>query len=184
MANKIIILGNSSSGKSTLAKKIVATYHIPFLDLDTIAWESGLNPQRRSLEDSYGDILNFIQGKNHWIIEGCYGDLISFVGDYGNQLIFPNPDIDTCVQNCRQRPWESHKYESLEAQNTNLEMLITWIKDYPHRNDEFSLSAHGQIFDAFKGKKVEYNRNWEEKEVFSWLDLLGLMKKYFTRFRH
>lgn len=170
---KILIFGNSSSGKSTLAQKIVKTYHFSHLDLDTVAWKAEFkNPQRRSFKDSCTDIVDFTQDKSHWVIEGCYGDLISFISNYCHRLIFLNPDIETCVQNCRQRPWESHKYDSLEAQNTNLEMLVRWIKDYYIRDDEFSLSAHRQIFDSFKGKKVEYNHNWEEKEVFSWLNPL------------
>jgi len=172
MANKIIILGNSSSGKSSLAQRIAEIDQIPCLDLDNIAWESGLTPQRRSLDDVCADIFNFTQSNSHWIIEGCYGNLIAPVSDYGNKLIFLNPNIDVCLHNCRQRPWESHKYDSLEAQNANLDMLMTWIKEYPHRDDEFSLSAHRQIFDTFEGEKVEYNYNWEEKEVFSWLNQL------------
>jgi len=169
---KIIILGNSSSGKSSLAQKIAEVYQIPYLDLDTIAWESGLTPQRRSFDDVYADIFEFMESNAHWIIEGCYGDLIASMSEYANQLIFLNPDIEVCLDNCRKRPWESHKYDSLEAQNANLEMLVSWIKKYPHGDDEFSLVAHGHIFKTFEGNKVEYNHNWEEKDVFSWLNPL------------
>ncbi len=170
MSKKIILLGNSSSGKSTLAKKIVQTYNFPYLDLDTIVWKSGLTAQRRNFDYVYGDILCFMENQPNWIIEGCYGDLISSISQYGNRLIFLNLDIEICLNNCRQRPWEKHKYDSLEAQNANLEMLMTWIKEYPIREDEFSLSAHRQIFAKFEGEKVEYNHNWDETEVFSWLN--------------
>lgn len=168
---KIIILGNSSSGKSSLASKIAELYQLSHLDLDTIAWESSSPPQRRIFSQSCQDIVTFMEDKTHWVMEGCYGDLISFVCGYADRLIFLNPSMETCINNCRQRPWEIHKYESLEAQNANLEMLIQWIQEYATRSDEFSLWAHRQIFSNFQGKKVEYNSNWIEDEVISWLGL-------------
>jgi len=39
------------------------------------------------------------------------------------------------------------RFQSLAAQNTNMDMLIDWVKQYPVRTDEFS------------GKKTEYGSN-------------------------
>jgi len=74
-----------------------------------------------------------------------------------NEVIFLNPGIETCISNCRKRPWEPHKYRSIEEQNSNLDMLVDWIKQYPTRNDEFSLESHQKLFDEFTGKKIEYD---------------------------
>ncbi len=161
---RIIIFGNSGSGKSTLADRYSAKYDLPHLDLDTLAWQDTQPPTRRSLNDSFQDIGVFIEKHNQWIIEGGYSDLLSLVIKHTTHLIFLNPGITTCLNNCRQRPWEPHKYSSEAAQNQNLDMLLDWVEDYYHRTDGFSLTAHRCLFDGFVGEKTEHRSN-EKNEI-------------------
>ena len=154
-ARKIVIFGNSGSGKTTLSNKLVDKYGMAHLDLDTCAWRDSQPPTRKPLEESQLIIRTFKQSSSEWIIEGCYADLMADVMNDAEQLIFLNPGLETCLQNCRSRPWEPHKYESLEAQNNNLEMLINWVKEYETREDEFSLKHHRILFDNFSGHKLE-----------------------------
>lgn len=72
-----------------------------------------------------------------------------------------NPGVDVCIENCTSRPWEPHKYESKEEQDKRLEPLLDWVRDYESRTDEFSLSAHRELFDRFEGKKIEVLSNEE-----------------------
>lgn len=104
-------------------------------------------------------INNFIHSQTQWGIEGCYANLLNLLVSDACKMIFLNPGVLSCIQNCKSRPWEPHKYKSEEQQNKNLEMLIHWVKDYKQRDDEFSLTAHRQLFDNFTGKKVEFNSN-------------------------
>ena len=90
-----------------------------------------------------------------WVIEGCYSDLLSLAIQKTNELIFLNPGVETCIINCKNRPWEPHKYKSAEEQNQNLERLLNWLKRYPIRKDEFSLISHQKLFNEFAGKKSE-----------------------------
>lgn len=76
-------------------------------------------------------------------------------------MIFLNPGIEACAENCATRHWEPHKYPSKEAQDANLRMLIEWVREYQTRDDEFSLKEHRKLFDGHKGKKVEYKSNEE-----------------------
>ena len=156
---RIIIFGNSGSGKSTLAKEYADKYELEHLDLDLFAWEDTNPPQRKTLRDSHKEIEVFINQNKNWVIEGCYADLLLPISEQATKMVFINPGVDTCIENCKKRPWEPHKYESKEAQDKNLEMLIDWIKDYENRNDEFSLQAHRELFDQFDGNKVEFNSN-------------------------
>ena len=157
--NKIIIFGNSGSGKSTLATEYAAKYGLSHLDLDTIAWEDSIPPQRKPIESSALIIDKFVCENPNWVIEGGYADLINLVIGAAQDIIFLNPGVETCLENCKKRPWEPHKYESLEKQNENLDMLLAWVKEYPLRNDEFSLQAHQNIFNQYLGRKIEYKSN-------------------------
>ena len=63
--------------------------------------------------------------------------------------------VEACVRHCLARPWEPHKYESREAQDRNLDLLVAWVRAYADRDDACSLSAHQRLFAAFPGSKRE-----------------------------
>ena len=157
---KIVIFGNSGSGKSTLAKELCTKGNLVHLDLDTLAWAGDpITPVREELAKSKKVIDQFLAEHHGWVIEGCYSDLVSLVLAQATELYFLNPGVEACIENCKRRPWEPHKYASLEQQNENLMMLIQWVREYESRDDEFSLKSHRKIFDGFKGKKTEYHSN-------------------------
>ena len=156
---KVIIFGNSGSGKSTLAKEYADKFDLAHLDLDSLAWKQTSPPKRRNIQSSLKDVLTFTEKNDSWIIEGCYADLLSLVTIKASIMIFINPGVDICISNCKSRPWEPHKYPSQQAQDANLEMLIEWVKQYPVREDEFSLKAHSELFSQFEGEKIEYTSN-------------------------
>ncbi len=155
----IVIFGNSGSGKSTLAKTLCNQYQLAHLDLDSIAWQPTTPPQRKPLADSQMAINEFIQGHQGWVIEGCYSDLLALVTNHASEIIYLNLPVADCIANAKNRPWEPHKYDSPEAQDANLAMLIDWIAQYPTRDDTFSQAAHRALFDGFLGKKTEYIAN-------------------------
>jgi adenylate kinase family enzyme len=152
---RYVLVGNSGSGKSTLAQRLARGGGLAHLDLDTLAWEPVKPPRRRPIADSAREIARFIDANEHWVIEGCYADLLEPPLGRSPRLLFLNPGIEACIANARARPWEPHKYPSKEAQDANLEMLVGWIRDYETRDDTFSLAAHRALFDGFAGDKIE-----------------------------
>ena len=131
------------------------------LDLDTIAWQDTDPPQRKAQNLANLDIDQFLeQNHSRWVVEGCYADLLSHVSPKAEMAIFMNLPISKCQENARNRPWEPHKYDSKEAQDANLSMLLNWIEDYEQRaDDSFSKTAHQRLFDEFNGEKVEVTDN-------------------------
>ncbi len=156
---KLVIFGNSGSGKSTLAKEIAAAENLAHLDMDTIAWEEGSPPVRKSLSDSGRELELFLAANTGWVIEGCYADLIELVLPESPELVFLDLPVADCIANARARPWEPHKYESPEAQDANLSMLIDWISEYESRDGVFSRAAHQAIFSSYRGMKTRYTSN-------------------------
>lgn len=155
---RIVIIGNSGSGKSTHAKALAARHGLAHLDLDSIAWASSTPPARRALAESAVAIADFQAQHPGWVMEGCYADLAALALAHATRLVFLNPGIEACVANCRARPWEPHKYSSPAAQDRNLAMLIAWVRGYATRDDEFSLRRHRELFDGFSGDKDELVR--------------------------
>jgi adenylate kinase family enzyme len=170
---QLLIFGNSGSGKSTLARSLAASLELPHLDLDTIAWEPDRPGVRSSPAESSRRLHEFIGAVAGWVIEGCYSDLLSLAAAPATGMIFLNPGVDACIENCRRRPWEPHKYPSPETQDANLAMLISWVRDYECREDEFSLAAHRRLFDGHPGPKLEIRSNDEAARLARVERLIG-----------
>lgn len=156
---KVLIFGNSGAGKSTLAKKLAEAENLPHLDLDTLAWLPVTPTQRAPVDSSAEEIHKFAEANTGWVIEGCYTDLLEIAEPFSSEIIFMNLSIEQCIENARNRPWEPHKYESQQAQDANLEMLIGWIEDYYQRKDTFSYASHLRFYEGFEGKKNMITEN-------------------------
>ena len=155
----ILIFGNSGSGKSTLAKKYKEAHGLAHLDLDNLAWTETKPPSRKPLVESAVQIKEFINEHPKWVIEGCYTDLLKVAAPYSQEIVYMDLPIELCIDNARKRPWEPHKYESKEAQDANLEMLMDWIRQYSIREDTFSKVAHNEFFNAYQRNKSRYTTN-------------------------
>jgi len=152
---RVLIMGNSGSGKSHRAQALAAQHGLVHLDLDTIVWEPGQIAVPRAPEQVRAELLAFVEGKAQWVAEGCYGDLVEAALPYCSELVFMNPGLETCLENNRRRPWEPHKYASMEAQQSKLGFLLEWVAGYYTRDDAMSYARHRQIFDGFSGNKTE-----------------------------
>ena len=161
---KIIIIGNSGSGKSTLARRLGEKERVQCLSLDDIAFSDGA--QRKRLNESIEQAVSFIHTHKHWIIEGCYADIIKPLLIHADTLIFLNPGIDACIRHCQNRPWEPGKFVSKEAQDAHLQGLLDWVRDYTTREDEYGLKQHRSLFEGFTKEKVE----WHEPAHYSLSD--------------
>jgi len=88
-------------------------------------------------------------------------------------LIFLNPGLQSCIENCLNRPWEPHKYPSKPMQDANLQFLLAWATEYYTRDGPMSLNAHQAVCALYAGRKVEFQRvpqlNPPEAEVLAWL---------------
>lgn len=153
---KILVFGNSGSGKSTYAKLMAERHQLAHLDLDTIVWEPGQVAVQREPAAVLQSLNAFIGTEPTWIIEGCYGELIEAAAQHCTELVFLNPGRDACLANNLRRPWEPHKYTSPEAQNAMLDALQAWVAAYYTRDDSWSYSAHRRIFEGHPGAKAEH----------------------------
>jgi Adenylate kinase and related kinases len=153
---KVLIFGNSGSGKSTYARALATRERLAHLDLDSIVWEPGKIAVQRSPESVAASLERFIDSHGAWVIEGCYGELIRAASAHCTLMVFLNPGKDACLANNLRRPWEPHKYASLELQNEMLAQLQEWVAGYYQREDAWSYRVHREIFDAFSGCKVEH----------------------------
>jgi adenylate kinase family enzyme len=129
---RLLIMGNSGSGKSYRARALAEQHGLTHLDLDTIVWEPGRIAVPRAPEQVRADLLAFIARHEAWVAEGCYGDLVEAARPYCSELVFMNPGREVCLENNRR-----------------------WVGGYEEREDAMSYAYHRHVFDGFNGDKTE-----------------------------
>lgn len=155
---RVLLFGNSGSGKSTRARALAAEHQLPHLDLDTIVWEPGKIAVPRPAGAVAESLRAFLAAHDAWVIEGCYGELIAAAAPSCTELVFLNPGLAACLANNQRREHEPHKYASKEEQDRMLPGLQDWVAGYYVRDDDWSYRAHRRIFDGFTGNKAEVTR--------------------------
>lgn len=154
---RVLIVGNSGSGKSWTARARAQQHQLAHLDLDTIYFVPGLIAVARPMAQVLADLRAFIEANPAWVAEGCYGDVIEAALPFCSELLFMNPGRDACLANNGKRPWEPHKYASKEQQDSMLPYLLDWVGKYDQRGDNCSYAFHRRLFDSFAGAKREIN---------------------------
>lgn len=150
---RIVVIGNSGCGKTTLASRLAAEHGLEHLDLDTLAWLPTQPPERAPLDEVATTLREFASRHARWVAEGCYSDLAEVLLADATELFFLDLPVQACQRHAQMRPWEPHKYPSKQAQDANLQMLLQWIAQYPHRDGPLGRRAHQALFDAFTGPK-------------------------------
>jgi adenylate kinase family enzyme len=162
---RIAILGNSGSGKSTLARHLAAAHGLSMLDLDTVAWEPGQIAVPRDPAAAVAEVRAFCGSQERWVVEGCYAGLVEAALEFSPLLVFLEPGVEVCSANCRERPWEPHKYRTKAEQDERLAFLLAWVEEYYSREGELSLKAHQALFETYSGPKRKFTDRVDPDEI-------------------
>lgn len=154
---RILVFGNSGSGKSRFAQRHAAKHGLRVLDLDAVVWAQVA--VFRSGADIIRELSQFVEASSSWIVEGCYGRWMEHLLPHATEMVFMNPGEVVCLSNCLARTWEAHKYASKQEQDAALSFLLDWVRGYYSRSDDMSLQAHRRLFDSFDGQKREITAN-------------------------
>jgi len=152
---RVLLFGNAGSGKTFYAEHLARRHGLAHLDLDSIVWEPGRVGVLRPIASVTDELTGFLDAQSSWVIEGCYSDLVALAAADCTELVFMNPGEAACLANCRQRPWEPHKYASPAAQDEKLPLLLEWVHGYYVRDDAWSLVRHRQLYRGHDGTKRE-----------------------------
>lgn len=155
---KLIIVGNSGSGKTYLAQKVASVFNLPVIHLDKLFWESESFSEKRPKEIVHQE-LEEITDQHKWILEGVFGDLAYIGISKADFLIFLNLDWSECKKGLMLRGPEN-------ATEDNFKELIDWAGLYWDRKTMSSFEGHKKIFSLFNGIKLEFT---SRKQVEDWI---------------
>jgi adenylate kinase family enzyme len=150
---KTIILGNSGSGKTWLAKRLSNIFGAPVVHLDDFFWEPGGFDRKRSREE-VALLIQRSKEKESWIVEGVFGDLAEHYLDAAEFLVWLDIDWKICRSRLERRGSESKRHQEREQSQEGLRKLLQWAALYYQRQDMRSRYGHQRLFDAFASTKV------------------------------
>lgn len=150
---RVIIIGNSGSGKTHLAQRMSGCLDIDVIHLDELFWEPGGFNQMRSQDIVYAEIANFAQGQA-WIVEGIFGELAKEFFLFADTLIWLDMDWATCMAGLRARHAERMQAHSQGETDESFTELLKWASEYWQRLGPRSYKGHQQLFGEFRGRKI------------------------------
>jgi adenylate kinase family enzyme len=152
MINKIIIIGNSGSGKTWLGERMARLLGIRHIALDDIFWEAGgYNRKRDAHEVETG--LKKIQNSGTWLVEGVFGQLADVLMAFADILIYMDLPCEECKKNLLSRGSESSRQLDPKKAEENFNALLEWAEAYETRDSKASKMYHDFLFVSFSGEK-------------------------------
>jgi adenylate kinase family enzyme len=144
--HRILILGNSGSGKTWLGNKLAQRLKAPVIELDGLHWVPGGFNQRRPPEEAKDAVRNAAT-LDAWIIEGVFGWLAREALSRTAILVWFIIPEDECIENLKSRPIKSG--EDQESRSA----LLQWCSEYRTRKNANSYLGHLDIYEGFVGEK-------------------------------
>lgn len=138
---KIRIIGNSGSGKTTVAREISKYFSIPVLHMDSIAFIPKSDFVLREKELIQTDISTFVTTNDKWIIEGNYISTIAAVYNVPDVVIFIDLPVEQSLYNYEVRHQEfkgKSRPEHPGLIETDKQSMIDWIALYPNRKHKLT----------------------------------------------
>ena len=157
---RILIIGNSGSGKSWLAARLAEGLTIREVNLDTIVWQPGGFNQKRPQHEIDHAIQTLAQ-EPLWVVEGVFGALAEQLLDAADTLLFLDLDWSVCRDSLLSRGSQSSKQRDAVAAEKNFQQLLVWASEYGQRAGKSSRHFHRELFDRFPNDKHRFTTRTE-----------------------
>jgi len=122
---RVSVVGNSGSGKSTMARELAARLGVPHLELDSVYHQPGWEPLP---EDEFRRLVTAKTNEDGWVIDGNYSAVRSIVWTRADTVVWLDPPRWTVM---RRVAWRTVRRAATrqELWNGNREPLsnfLTW----------------------------------------------------------
>ncbi|MGJ9381920.1 DNA topology modulation protein [Salipaludibacillus sp. CF4.18] len=130
--NKIILIGSSGSGKSTMARQLGDKLNVDVYHLDSLFWKPGWvevpkNEQRETQKQ--------LVRKDRWIIDGDYESTVDLRMNAADTVIFLDTNRYLCLYRVVNR-WRKHRNKTRPDSGAGPDRItssfLKWVWSYPN----------------------------------------------------
>jgi adenylate kinase family enzyme len=155
---RVVIVGNCGSGKSTVAGHLAELAHVPAIDLDLLHWEGNGHGIKRP-ETVARQLVHDAAAQPGWVIEGVFGWLVEVAIPRATALIWLDIPWSACREGLLAR---GRRRGGTEA---DFSALMRWAEAYWERQTPSSFDGHSRLFEGFPSTKRRL-RDRQEIELF------------------
>jgi adenylate kinase family enzyme len=137
---RAVVIGNSGSGKSTVAERIGAALSLPTHDLDVLHWR----PDGRERDEGEAKALVAeVAATTGWVIEGVWASLLDVALVRATVLVWLDLSWDEC------REWLLQRGPHYGMNPNDHDTLRAWANAHRDR-----LAGQAQLYNGFGGQKI------------------------------
>jgi len=129
IGRRIIIIGNSNSGKSTLAERLAARLNASFIELDALHWEPNWTPAQPEV---FRERVRQAISADSWVIAGNYSKQVDLSWPMADTIVWLDLPLHLVLRRCISRTWRRFRGQQ-ELWNGNREdfweHLMLWNPD-------------------------------------------------------
>jgi len=131
---RIVIIGSSCAGKTTLAKNIAQKLAIPHFELDALHWKA--NWVESSAEEFRRKVQQALNEQQSWVIDGNYSRARDIIWPKATTLIWLNYAFPVvfyrAIKRTIRRAWTKEKicgenYESFRQSFLSKNSILIWV---------------------------------------------------------
>ncbi len=93
-AKRVLVVGCSGSGKSTVARKLAPRLGLPLIHLDRLYWHPGWVP---TAEPEWQAVITRLSGEPRWLIDGNYARTLPIRLAQADLVIWLDLSTSTCL---------------------------------------------------------------------------------------
>ena len=122
--HRIYVVGATGAGKSTLARSLSDTLHLPHVELDDLYWDADWTPSPR-----FGDrVSQMLQDeKDGWIVDGNYRQARAMLWEHVDTVVWLDYPIWVNFYRLWCRCWKRWWYQTPLWRNGNIDSLWTHL---------------------------------------------------------
>lgn len=107
---RIIVIGNTSSGKSTLAERLAESRGVPFIELDALYWEPGW---QESDPEVFRERVQNAIAHDEWVMAGNYSAQMDISWPLADTVVWLDLPLMTSLRRCIARCWRRYRTREL-----------------------------------------------------------------------
>lgn len=151
---RILVIGNSGSGKSTFSKYLGENLNIPVTHLDKVFWKPGWETLNREEFDS---IIKEIILRDSWIIDGNYTRTLGHRASRAELIYFFDYPVNFCIYRIYKRIFRS-KFRIERRYDISEGCPERWYdREFVDFVRNFNKNSRPRIYSALE--EISFNKN-------------------------